>query len=93
MTTTAKKQEQKPKSNQLGAQTGLCPVEKRPGVPEGKHAWQTKLTKNQHEQEGTKQYQGHLRDAQLVPKYFRRWNSQATLQGIKINHDGHTKLK
>ena len=33
------KQEQKPKGNQLGAQTGMCPVAKWPGVPEGKHAW------------------------------------------------------
>ena len=66
---------------------------KRPGVPEGKHAWKTKLTKNQHEQEITRQYQGHWLDAQPVPKYVQTWDSQAILQGITIFHSEHVKLK
>ena len=38
-------------------------------------------------------YQGHWLDIQLVPKYFRIPDSQATLQGIKIAYNGHTKLR
>ena len=66
---------------------------KRPGVPEGKCAWKTKLTKNQHKQEITGQYQGHWLDFQLAPKYFQTLDSQATLQDIMISHGKHTKLR
>ena len=38
-TTIVKKQELKTKGNQLGTQTGICPMKKQPGVPERKHAW------------------------------------------------------
>ena len=66
---------------------------KRPGVPEGKHAWLAKLTKNQHEQEIVEQYQGYCLDVQPVPKYFQTRDSQAALQGIMISHGEHTKLR
>ena len=88
-----KKIGKKSKCNQLGAQTGMCPVAKQPGVLEGKHAWKTKLTRNQHKQESSEQYQGHWLDIQLVPIYFQTWDSQATLQGIESTHGEHTKLR
>ena len=66
---------------------------KRPGVPEGKRAWETKITKNQDEQEIAGQYQGHWQDVQPVPKYFQTRDSQATLQGIMFSHGEYAKLK
>ena len=93
LTMTAIKQEQKPKGNQLEAQTGTWPVAKRPGVPERKRAWEIKLTKNQHKQKDARQYQGHWLDVQLVPMFFQTRDSQATLQGIKSAHDEHAKLR
>ena len=66
---------------------------KRPGVPERKHAWPTKLTKNQYKEESAKQSQGYWLDIQLVSKYFRTWDSQATLQGFKSAYGEHDKIK
>ena len=66
---------------------------KRPGVPEEKRAWQTNLTKNQHKQEISGQYQGHWLDVQPVPRYLQIKDSQASLQGIMISYSEQTKLR
>ena len=65
----------------------------QPGVLKGTYASSTKLIKNQYEQESARQYQGHWLDVQAVPKYFQTQDSQATLQGINITHNGQLKLR
>ena len=49
--------------------------------------------KNQYNQESSGQYQGHWQDIKQVSKYFQTQDSQDTLQGIKIAHDGQAKLR